>query len=185
MNAMNKEKNIRLMKWIFPILSLILLVVDGRLTMMLSMFSEQRNICNVQLLVLLFIIGYFYFGNIPYIYIWATIVGMIYDLYYYGILGIHMFIFPLMFVILHYALPYVPRTVPTYLILFLLCSIWVIYANYFVQGLFNIIHLDLLSFMILYAAPTLLMSTTIYLIALIYGRRFFLKKSLLRTKKVR
>lgn len=175
MSHVNVEQNQRMMKWIFPIVSLFLLVIDGRITMMLSMFSEQRNICGVQLLVLLFIIGYFYFGNITYIYIWATLIGILYDLYYYGIIGIHMVIFPMIFVILNYVKPFIPKTIPTYTIFFLLCSIWVIYANYFIQVLFNIIHIDILGFMILYAAPTLLMSTIIYLITLVYGKSFFFK----------
>ena len=175
MGHVNTEKNRRTMKWFFVLLSLFLLVIDGRITMMLSMFSEQRNTCGVQLLVLLFIIAYFYFGNIPYVYILATVVGILYDLYYYGIIGIHMFIFPVMIWLLHVLKPYFPRTMVTYLILFLLCSIWVIYANYLVQVIFNIIKPDFLSFMILYAAPTLLMSTIIYLVALLYGKNFFLK----------
>lgn len=174
------EQHQRMMKWIFPILALFLMVIDGRLTMALATFSDMRNTCSVQLLVLLFIIGYFYFGNVPYLYIWTIIIGALYDLYYYGILGIHMFVFPMMIFILHHGLNYTPRTVPTYLMLFLLCSIWVMYASYFLQVIFGLTVLDFLSYMILYAAPTLLMSAIIDYTALIYGRRFFLHKSLIK-----
>lgn len=180
MSHQETEQNKTVMKWIFPILALALMVIDGRLTMALSAFSDMRNTCSVQLLLLLFIIGYFYFGNIPYLYLTAIVIGSLYDLYFYGILGIHMATLPLMLVILHYGLKYTPRTVPTYLMLFLLCSIWVMYASYFIQVIFGLTVMDILSYMILYAAPTLLMSTIIYYTALIYGRRFFLKKSLVK-----
>lgn len=180
MGHVNREQEQRTFKIIFPIVSLFLMVLDGQLTMVLTGFSDMRNTCSVQLLLLWFIIAYFYLGNVAYIYIWTTVIGALYDLYYYGILGIHTLCFPMMLFILNLCKQYFPRTVPTYLVLFLLCNIWVMYASYFMQGIFGIIHIDMLSFMILYAAPTLLMATIIYLTALTYGRKFFLDRPLVR-----
>lgn len=163
-------------KALFPILALGLLLLDGRFTMMFSLFSNTRNICSVQFLLLLFIVAYFKVGAGPYLYAWTLIFGILYDLYYYGIIGIYAFCFPMMIFILQHISMYLKKNIPSYLMLFLLCTIWVLYGSYFMQVLFSLTQLDFLSYMILYVAPSLLFSTLMYYTALIYGKTFFLGK---------
>lgn len=170
----NAASSQHVFKIIFPFLGLFLMLVDGQITLVLTSISTQRNVFSSQLLLLLFITAYFYLGKSPYLLIWTTIFGVIYDLYYYGIIGIFTFCFPTMILLLDLSLKLVKPHLYSYLMVFLLCNIWVMYGSYFMELIFHLTDYDFLSYMILYVAPSLLLNAIFDAVALIYGRQFYL-----------
>lgn len=175
---MNPKPSYTKFKWFFPILGILFVLLDGRLTMLFSFFSNSRNICSVQFLLLLIIVAYFCFGAYFYLYSWTIVFGVLYDLYYYGNVGIFAFCLPMMVFLLNHMIRYVRPSLSAYMMIFLLCTIWVLYGSYFMQCIFQIVQIDFVGYMVLYAAPTLLFSALVYYIALLYGRRFFLHQPL-------
>lgn len=170
----NIEHTQHVFKIIFPFLGLLFMLIDGQITLVLTSMSTQRNVFSSQLLLLLFITAYFYLGKSAYLIVWTTLFGIIYDLYYYGIIGIFTLCFPLMILILDAILKLVKPHLYSYLMVFLLCNIWVMYGSYFMELIFNLTDYDFLSYMILYVAPSLLLNAIFDTVALIYGRKFYL-----------
>lgn len=170
----NLESTQHFFKWIFPFLALLFMLIDGQITLVLTSISTQRNVFSSQLLLLLFITAYFYLGKSTYLIVWTTIFGVIYDLYYYGIIGIFTFCFPVMILILDKCIHLIRPHIYSYLMVFLLCNIWVMYGSYFMELIFHLTNYDFMSYMILYVAPSLLLNAIFDLIALIYGREFYL-----------
>lgn len=160
-------------KWGFPVLAVIVMLCDGQLTQLFASLSNQHNIIAPQLLLIFFLSGYFTFDCDGYLITTAIVVGILYDLYYYGVIGIYTLCLPLTIFLFSKLQPLIPRNIPMYLILFLLSHFWLMVTSYLLQVIFGIAPMDLLSYIVLYLAPSLLINAILDLIFLFYGDKYY------------
>ena len=158
----------------FPIIALFSMLLGSQLTNVFSFISKPNNIIDCQLLIVVMLLGCLYFGYSSYILIIAVIIGMIYDLYFYELLGIYTICLPLMIVIFNYLRQYVRPILFNYFLLFMMCHLWMMYSSYFIQVIFKITNPDILSFIVLYLAPSIIVNAILDLTVLLYGERYYL-----------
>ncbi|WP_025021636.1 rod shape-determining protein MreD [Ligilactobacillus hayakitensis] len=113
---MNLEK----ISYLFPIGLIISVFLDGSLT---QMFAPHffTNLTSVESrLMLLWLVMAICYGNVERIYLWSIVAGIIYDLYYTGILGVFTLILPLMVYITQEIFKYFTRSFLVVLLIYLI-----------------------------------------------------------------
>ena len=162
-----------LWKCLFPFIALLSMIVGSQITNIFSFLSKQNNIIDCQLLVIVFLTAYFYFGYSTYLLVVATVIGAIFDLYFYELLGIYTICLPVMLVIFNFLIKYIKPSITGYFILFMLSHIWIMYSTYFIQVLFHISKLDMIPYVVLYVAPSLVLNAMLDLGFLFYGEQYY------------
>lgn len=163
-----------LAKIFFPIIALFFMLLGSQITNIFSFISGPNNRIDCQLLVLVFLTAYFYFGYSAYLVTVAVVIGAIYDIYFSELLGIYTICLPIMILIFHVLQKYVKPSILGYLMLFVFCHIFLIYSSYIIPIIFNVTKPDFIPYIVLYVAPTLVLNIIIDLGALFYGEKYYL-----------
>ena len=89
------------MNYYFPIGLFLAMFLDGGLTQVFAKQMFTNTMAMESRLVLLFIVMAVCYGNVEHLVMWSAIVGLFYDMFYTGILGVFTMILPLMVLLIY------------------------------------------------------------------------------------
>ncbi len=107
--------------WLAFVVLLLALCLDGSLSHVLGQWTMMPMNTGVpQLTLLAFVLIGVFVPRESWLLGWSVLFGLIYDSYYTGILGVHAFIFPALVYLMLMIRPYIPRTWPFVLALYVI-----------------------------------------------------------------
>lgn len=155
------------LRYIFPIGLFIAFFLDGSISKVFSgwLFSYPYSMVS-HLVILWFVLAYFFQEdtNIPLI-PFAAVTGFIFDLYYSGIIGLFMFLFPLIVGLTKALAKYFTPTFLTVIMIFFIDITCLELLNYFAYSIVGIVNSSFGDFLIYVLAPTLALNL-VYLVIL-------------------
>lgn len=99
------------MNYYFPIGLFLAMFLDGGLTQVFAKYMFTNTMAMESRLVLLFIVMAVCYGNVEHLVMWSAIVGLFYDMFYTGILGVFTMILPLMVYVTKYMFQFFTRSI--------------------------------------------------------------------------
>lgn len=148
---------------LLPVILFVLMLLDGQITMQMRAPMANEAFLNSHLLLIGLIIAVVGFTK-KYMVVTSVILGLIFDLYYYGIIGINMAVIPLTVLLIFVVFDYVPVNVFS-VILSLVVFITIMEGSaYLLQVIFNLRRSNFLAFIVDNLGPTLLFNIFICLI---------------------
>lgn len=169
-----KKDNIY-MKILFPFIALFSMLMGSQITGIFSLLSQVNNRIDCQLLVIVLLTAYFYFDKSFYLLTVAAGIGMLFDIYFYELVGIYTICLPVMIIIFDKMVKITKTSLVNYFMFFVLCHLFIMYSSYFIKIIFGIVIPDFDPFIVLYVAPSLVLNSIIDLIFIFYGERYYLK----------
>ncbi|MHC5269931.1 rod shape-determining protein MreD [Enterococcus sp. LJL98] len=155
-----------------PFLFFFLILIDAHLTQLLTAFNQNRYIWRSHLALIAFLFAVRYLPK-NYLLVTSLIIGGIFDLYYLGLLGIYIVVFPLTIALMSFLKEIIFENSFN---LFFGMIIFVTFFEIvilFIQVIFNLIHVDLLYFVTQLLAPTLLLNMGLFLITMYPLKKIF------------
>ncbi|KIS04205.1 rod shape-determining protein MreD [Paucilactobacillus wasatchensis] len=157
------------LRYVFPIGLFIAFFLDGSISKVFSgwLFSYPYSMVS-HLIVLWLVLAYFFEEDtkIPLV-SFAAVAGLIFDLYYSGIIGLFMFLFPLIILLTQALAKYFTPTFLTVIMFFFIDITCLELLNYFAYSLIGLINSNFGDFLVYVLAPTLALNL-IYLVVLYF-----------------
>lgn len=170
------EKN-NTYKLLFPVFLFLIMLIDGQITMNMRAPMGNDSFLNSHLLLICLVVGGMGLSK-KYMIITATILGLLFDMYYYGIVGINMAVLPATVLLIHFVFKYVPVNIIS-IILSLIVFITIMEGSaYLLQVVFNLRRPDFLMFIANNLGPTLIFNVFLCLV-LSYPISKLIKKPLI------
>ncbi|WP_413627146.1 rod shape-determining protein MreD [Fructilactobacillus vespulae] len=98
------------------------------------------------------------------LYLWTFLVGIVYDTYYIGVIGIYMFIFPIIILITKIILDYLDENIMTSIMIYLIDIIILLLLGCFGGRLSHLVYFSGIHFIAYAFGPTLLLNLIIFLV---------------------
>lgn len=137
------------------------MLLDGQISNVLRLVSGNYIFLNSHLLLLGLIVGCLSFSR-RYMVILSLFLGLLFDTYYYSILGINMVSMPLTVLLIYVVFEYVEPSIFS-ILLSLVIFITIMDGSAFIlQALFKLIQGDTLNFIVRNLGPTIMMNVGIY-----------------------
>lgn len=153
----------RYMYYLAPLFVLSAFILDGQLTTLLTNLSPGAFFITSHLLLVMGIFMSFYLP-LPYCLVLYTVVGFCYDLYYFGVIGMAITLFPLVIYLVYYFyenLKY--RRITNYMILLVIIFI-VEFFTFLLARLFQLTNLSMFIFVVNNLVPSLLFNSAFLLV---------------------
>ncbi|BAP86063.1 rod shape-determining protein MreD [Paucilactobacillus hokkaidonensis JCM 18461] len=167
------------LRYIFPIGLFITFFLDGSISKVFSGWLFSYPYSTVSHLVVLWLVLACFFEEdikIPLV-PFAAVAGLVFDLYYSGIVGLFMFLFPLIVGLTKTLAKYFSPTFLTAIMIFFIDIAFLELVNYFAYSLIGVISSNFGDFLIYVLAPTLALNL-IYLVILYFPIHSLFERSL-------
>ncbi|MBP1042964.1 rod shape-determining protein MreD [Vagococcus sp. BWB3-3] len=152
-----------IMKIVLPFILIILMLLDGQISNLLRVATTDNIYLNSHLLLIGLILGCLNL-NKQYIVIMSVILGVIFDVYYYSIIGINMVSLPLTVMLIYVVFDFVRPSVLSILLSLVIFITIMDSSAYFIQAIFKLINGDLLGFITRNLGPTLILNIFLFII---------------------
>ena len=165
------------MRYIFPLGLILAVFLDGTLSHIWSgwMFTPTTSIeCRTVFLWLFMAIC---FGNVEHMVPWALIAGLIYDMYYTGIIGIFIFLFPLMVYITRWIVQFFEPSFIVLLLIYLIDITILVTLTYSANLLIGQTSVSAVTFIGRTLGPTLAFNLALFVILYYPLKHLFIKYS--------
>lgn len=160
---MNKMEKRSVMSVLLPVILIVLMLLDGQISNILRGVTNNQLFLNSHLLLIGLILGSLYFER-KYMVILSISIGILFDVYYYSIIGINMVSLPLTVLLIYVVFEYVR---PSFISILLSLVIFITIMDssaYLLQGLFGLINSDFLGFVTRNLGPTMILNGLFYTI---------------------
>lgn len=158
------------------VLSLFLLMlVDAQISNFLKQRFSDNIAINSSLLLLVLMFGTFRYSK-RYMLIVATFIGLLFDSYFYGVIGIYLLCLPLSVYLVFTIFNYVKPTIASLFLSFIIMITFVQSATVFIQTVFQVVKIDTGSFITENLGPTLIFNGVVFIILIYPLKKLFLKK---------
>lgn len=148
-----------------PIILFISMLVDGHVSSaMMGMMSIPMTFTSH--LVLLILMFSTFKVDKTYLMIWATVIGLLYDSYFYNVLGINLILFPILVFLMYTLFDYVEPTTVTLILSFIIFVTLLSIGRAVLLSIFKLTNATFLDFFTRNLAPSLLINT-IYICLLV------------------
>ncbi|MGT2912116.1 rod shape-determining protein MreD [Streptococcus cameli] len=146
-----------------PIVLFALFFIDSQLTTVLTNLSPRSMFISSYLIL---IFGFFCSKSLPWVYnmIAFTFVGLFYDLYYFGIVGIAVTLFPLVIYFIHYVYQNIPLKQVTNFMLLVIIIFFFEFLSFLFARLFQLTNLSMFLFVFYDLMPSLVFNSLILLL---------------------
>lgn len=154
------------LKYVFPLGLFIALFLDGSLSKIFAplMFSYPYSMSS-QLVMLWLVFSFFFEENIRIPLVWfAVLAGAIADLYYSGILGLYIFLYPLVIVLTRMMDKVMDRNFLNMILIFFIDLVVFELLNFLAYRIVGIIHQGVGDFLVDNLAPTLALNLVYFVI---------------------
>ncbi|KRN88972.1 rod shape-determining protein MreD [Ligilactobacillus ceti] len=143
------------MKYLFPIGLFLALFLDGSLTLAFDQYFFTPFIAIESRLVLLWLIMAVCYSEVEHILLWSGFVGAIFDIYYLGVMGIFILIFPLIVYLTREIMQFLNRSFIVVLLVYLIDITVVTILFYWVNSLIGFTSVSVTEFISRTLGPTL------------------------------
>lgn len=158
----NMEKK-TIMKIILPFILITLMLIDGQLSNALRVMTHNSVYLNSHLLLIGLILGCLNLEKY-YLVSLSIILGVIFDVYYYSIIGINMVSMPLTVMLIYVVFDYVKPSILSILLSLVIFITIMDSSAYFIQAIFKLIDGNVLEFITRNLGPTLIMNGILFII---------------------
>ncbi|WP_326716954.1 rod shape-determining protein MreD [Vagococcus jeotgali] len=159
-----------------PILLFITMLVDAHISSgLMSLFAVPMTFTS-NLTLLLFMFSTFKVGKV-YLTSWAAVIGLLYDSYFYNVIGINLILYPLLVLLMYLLFEHVIPNTFTLILSFIVFVTLLSIGRVLLLTAFNLTNTTFLDFFTRNLTPTLLINTlyiTLFVIPL--SKLFGLKK---------
>lgn len=152
-----------IMKFILPLILIVLMLLDGQLSNLWRIVTSNYVYLNSHLLLMGLILGCLNL-NKRYIIIMSIVLGILFDIYYYSIIGINMVSLPLTVWLIYGVFDYVKPSILSILLSLVIFITIMDSSAYLIQAIFKLINGDVLSFITQNLGPTLIMNILLFII---------------------
>lgn len=168
---------IQKMRYIFPIGLFLAVFLDGTLTHVWSGWMVTPTTFVESRLVLLWLFMAVCFGEVDHIIFWSILAGFIYDMYYTGIIGIFILLFPLMVYITQWIVQFFEPSFILLVLIYLIDITILLSMGYALNLLINLTDVSVVNFIGRTLGPSLAYNLAFF-VALYYPlKKLFLKYS--------
>lgn len=164
-------------KLLLPVGLFLIMLLDGQITMNMRAPMINESFLNSHLLLIGLIVGGMGLSK-RYMLVTSTILGLLFDIYYYGIVGINMAVLPATVLLIHFVFEYVPVNIISIILSLIVFTTIMEGSAYLLQVIFNLRRPDFLMFLVNNLGPTLIFNVFLCLV-LSYPITKFIKKPLL------
>ena len=165
------------MRYYFPIGLLIFIFLDGSLSNVFAREFFTGEISIESLLVLLWLVMAIFYGEVDRLMLWAFVAGLIFDMYYTGILGIYMIIFPLVVYLNRQVCRFFTSSFLVVLLIYLIDLTLVSALAFLANSLIGLANISLADFFVADLGPTLAYNLAWFAILYLPIKNFFEKFS--------
>lgn len=154
---------------IFAFIQFVAFFLDGSISQMFSsmLFNYPNEMVTCITLLWLVLATFFAQFSIYKIVFWAALMGIMFDVYYTGLLGVYVFIYPLVVYISKVVYDTMPRNLLSGLMVYFIDVTMVVGMGYFANVLVGVTTIDFIMFLANILAPTLVINL-IFLVLLYF-----------------
>ncbi|MGO2083980.1 rod shape-determining protein MreD [Vagococcus sp.] len=158
--------------YIMPFCFFFLMLIDGHISnAILSMMSVPMAFtCNLLLMVMMFATFQL---NKTYMVFWAAVMGLLYDSYYYNVIGINLLLFPLLVLLMYFVFERVIPSTLTIILSFIVFVTCLSLGRILLLTLFDLTDTTILDVFTRTLAPTLILNLILILIFVIPLKKAF------------
>lgn len=146
-----------------PIVYLCCMLVDGQLTAFLRNLTQGQLFMNAHLLILLLMVTSFRFSK-AYNCIAALCLGLLFDSYYIGVIGIYSLCLPIFMLIHYHIFEEIEPTILTLLLGFIVSITFVEVSTFIVQVIFQLADGEIVALVTKVLGPTLLFNSALFIV---------------------
>lgn len=158
--------------YVLPILLFFLMLLDGHISnAILSMLSVPMSFTSCLLLMVMMFATFQM--NKAYMVSLATIIGLLYDSYYYNVLGINLILFPLIIWVMYFVFENVIPNTLTIILSFIIFVTFLSLGRVFLLSIFGLTVTTILDVFTRNLAPTLLLNLILILICMAPLKKLF------------
>lgn len=168
-----KKENLAI-KFMFPIFLVITMLLDAQVSNLLRRVTESHMFILSHFLLIVLILGSIFYSK-RYMVVLSVVLGLLFDSYYYSILGINTVSIPLTVVLIYWVFDYIEPTLPSLLLSLVVFITIMDVSGYLIQVVFNLIKGDFIGFVTKQLGPTYFANIVAFLI-LSYPINKLLKK---------
>ncbi|WP_155285936.1 rod shape-determining protein MreD [Lacticaseibacillus zhaodongensis] len=151
--------------WVAFVYLLVAMMLDGGVTHILSNWTmKPQGTAVPQITLFALVLIALFVPRESWLIIWAVVFGFIFDMYFSGLIGIYTMIFPLITYVVAKSRPYVPRTWPFVLAVFIIAQTARMFLDYAVAMVLNATHIGLLDVITQHLAPGLTLNMVLFAI---------------------
>lgn len=151
------------LKYYAPIVLFLLLLLDAQLTRMFGIMTKGSYLASFHFLILSLLFASQTFSK-RYLLITAAILGVIYDSYYTGVIGIYMTILVLVVYFSYFFSKTIQQNIFTMFFSMIIFVTFFEFASLLIQQVFNLAHVELTYFIANCLGPTLLVNILLFAI---------------------
>lgn len=165
------EKKSTMIYWL-PLVLFILMLVDGQVSNFLRGMTQNQLVLNSHALIFILIFASFKVKK-NYLLTVSIILGLLFDNYYYGIIGIYMLCLPLMVLMLYKINESIKPSVFSILMSLIIFVTFIEGSTFFLQTIFQLIKGNPLTFITNVLGPTLLLNITLFVLLIYPLKKLF------------
>lgn len=155
-----------------PFVFFFLLLLDGQLTRLLDTWTKNIHIANAHFLLLAFLVAAAYLPK-GYLLITAFIMGLIYDMYYVGVVGVYALIIPVIVLLMYTFQNTIQQNLFTLFFSMIIFVTLFETASLLIQMVFKLAEVDSMYFITRFLGPTLLLNMIIFVIFIFPFKKLF------------
>jgi|SRR5699024_10165934 len=163
------------MRYFFPIGAFLFLFLDGSLSHLLSQSFFTTSVAVESRLILLWFVMAICYGQVDHVFTWSAIVGLVFDLFFTGILGIFTLLLPFMVYLTRNVLTFFNRSFIVVLLIYLIDITVLTTLFYWANALIGFTSVSGVVFIGRTLGPTLAYNLATYVI-LYWPLRLFFEK---------
>ncbi|MDR0921671.1 MAG: rod shape-determining protein MreD [Lactobacillales bacterium] len=155
-----------------PILFFALLLIDSHLTNLLEIWTKDNYYPIVNLLIMAFMVATVHLSR-RYLMISALVIGLIFDSYYLGILGINLVVLPLIvYWMTRYKELINTNVITQFFTMIIVVTAYEVFTT-LLQAIFQLASVDFITFITQLLGPTLLINMVCFLLIIYPLRKLF------------
>lgn len=152
-------------RYYLPILLFFLMLADSHVSSNLMSFFSVPLTFSSHLLLLCLMYSTFIVDKV-YLVSWTAIIGLLYDSYYYNVIGINLILLPLIVFVMYFLFSHVETNYFTLILSFIIFVTLISVGRVMLLSIFNLTHTTFLDFVTRNLGPTLLLNS-IYICTLV------------------
>ncbi|MDT2813476.1 rod shape-determining protein MreD [Vagococcus carniphilus] len=155
-----------------PIIFFLVMLVDGHISSsILGLFSVPMDFTSN--LLLMFLMFATFQMEKPYLVIWSSLIGLLYDSYFYNVIGINLVLLPIIVLLMYGLFEHVIPSTFTIILSFIVFVTLLSVGRVFLLVLFKLTETTILDFFARTLAPTLLLNILLIAILVVPLKKMF------------
>lgn len=160
------------LSYTLPLIFFLMMLIDGHISSsILGMFSVPMDFTSN--LLLMFLMFATFQMEKPYLVVWSSVIGLLYDSYYYNVIGINLILLPIIVLLMYGLFEHVFPNTFTIILSFIVFVTLLSVGRVFLLVLFKLTHTTVLDFFARTLAPTLVLNILLIAILVVPLKKMF------------